>query len=109
MSAPRACDRRGCIQPAHGLLCLKVWAAGVSKETHTPLELVVGLALCEIHRREIVVLEFLDVFTRASITRTLRAQNKADPDWEGAEVCLMPFTAPKVIEYERMRTGARIH
>lgn len=91
-NSPReTCDWAGCLRPPVWRVGLKIWAKGYPK-TSTPIRGEIGIFVCdECGRERVKASHFLPETMRANIELTASRLRKATPDFDTAEVDLLPI------------------
>lgn len=90
------CAREGCKNKATSQLGVNVWAHGMAK-TSPPLEMYIGLALCDDHKPDIVAKDFFPPDTIARINQALSDAGRREADFDSAEIVFHDIIDDKLI------------
>jgi hypothetical protein len=109
----KKCEREGCERKAEYGVCLNIPAKGFGIDIHTPLQVIIGLCVCHKHLLQIRAepKQVIDIAAsddlRKAIEEMVRAQGKADPDYERAFISGLRFDDPQWRAFLDRRNEAR--
>ena len=89
------CNREGCEHLAKWQVGFKAWAKGHSR-TSTPLEGLMGLAVCDEHKGGVTAASLFSPLSTASLDRAFLAAGKAPADWQRAQITFTPLIDGKL-------------
>ena len=92
------CNFKGCDQPATHHLELWAWPKGAPKSQVDPLEMTVGLNLCQRHASMSTIDDVITDEGWAIISFNVTARGYAEPDRTTLQLIVKPGLASKVVK-----------
>lgn len=94
LEVPEICCREGCSTLARWQIGVRGWALGYPKGSHDPLQIGIGLSVCEAHGAVITLADVMDDKTHERINQVLRILGRVPIDFTTAELELRDMLQP---------------
>lgn len=88
---PSVCHHEGCGRSARWILQVRLWAKGLSKESHDPIKMQLTWKVCDEHQTDLNTKDFWTDDTKKIIRDIVKHYNKAEPNFDTAEFMWVPL------------------